>query len=1200
MVAVLPSMRVIHRCPGAACSWAIVLGTLLDLAVAARAADALPGGSFPAWQRHRDAVVKRPGLLRYYTFEEANLEFRNLAGADGVLRPVKTSGPATNAVLLVQGRWPKKPAVRLDREALAAAPFEITSRAFTVTAWIRVRGQGSVRGDSVASGGTLFSLGGGYWDGWRLTYGYPDKTLGFEIGRPKPASAVSVSAGPVPDNVWHHLAAVWTGQEMRLYVDGLLAGATAYAGNFTPPPKNAQFKIGLAGFGWGSVALDVDEVAVFNTALSGVDILRDAFFFDPGSPQMAERVEAGERAFAGRYYSVAVTEYRAALELCRAREPVAGALRLQLGQAFLRQKQPAAAAAEFSAVLEHPALPEGVRSLALRPLADLARQGAGGISPAAYAALLSAGALSPREQVEARMHLAQALRAENRFTAAREQYQQVLALTNASARERLTARLQLGHTAFEARDFTAARTEYSRILESPDAPAHFRSYAGLRMAQSFAAQKNFAAARTAYDKVQATAAYPAHHRAEAQECARELERVQAGLPPRDPNASRTQLPQRPAASVEFFVAPNGNDTHPGTRQQPFATLERARDAIRALKQRGPLPAGGAAVTLLPGEYALTATLKLAAEDSGTERAPVVYRAESKGAARLNGGVRLRGFQPVTDAGALARLPEEARGKVMQLDLKAQGLSDLGQLRQRGFGYNPSPVLELFFDGQAQPVARWPNEGFVRTGKLVDAGSRDPQRGATFEYAEDRPARWTQAREAWLMGYWRYLWAEATLGLASVDPQNRRLTAAHFYSYGGGIQADMPYYVFNLLEEIDMSGEWFLDRSSGLLYFWPPGDPAQASVELSMLAGPMIQMDSVSHVTVDGLLLELGRAQGVVLNGGTNCLLVGCTVRKLGGDGVMVNGGARHGLLGCDLYHLGRGGARVNGGDRRTLRPGGHFIENCHIYDFSRVDRTYTPAVWMDGVSNRIAHNSFHHSPGHALRLEGNDHLIEFNDIHDVVLETDDQGGLDMHYNPTYRGNVIRYNAWRDIGSGDVPCGQAGVRLDDAICEVLIYGNVFHRCSHVLFGGVQIHGGKENIVDNNLFVDCDYAVSFSPWGTTRWKSFLAEASRSGRLITNELYFARYPSLARLGENADVNSIWRNLVVDCGGLLTRDRGIQDLMDNLIVSGDPGFVDAAQQNFALKATARVLAQFGFRPIPFEHIGLYASEHRASAPSR
>ena len=91
----------------------------------------------------------------------------------------------------------------------------------------------------------------------------------------------------------------------------------------------------------------------------------------------------------------------------------------------------------------------------------------------------------------------------------------------------------------------------------------------------------------------------------------------------------------------------------------------------------------------------------------------------------------------------------------------------------------------------------------------------------------------------------------------------------------------------------------------------------------------------------------------------------------------------------------------------------------------------------------------------------------------------------MFYDPGYRGNVFRYNFWHHIGSG-LSCGQAGIRLDDIICGVLIYGNVFYRCSHGGFGGVQMNGGRDNIVDNNLFVDCKYAVSFSPWPRERWQ------------------------------------------------------------------------------------------------------------------
>jgi hypothetical protein len=271
---------------------------------------------------------------------------------------------------------------------------------------------------------------------------------------------------------------------------------------------------------------------------------------------------------------------------------------------------------------------------------------------------------------------------------------------------------------------------------------------------------------------------------------------------------------------------------------------------------------------------------------------------------------------------------------------------------------------------------------------------------------------------------------------------------------------------------------------------------------------------------------------------------------------------------------------------------------------SDLDRTYTPAVFMDGVGNRIAHNVFHDTPCHAVRLEGNDHVVEFNEIYRVVRESDDQGGLDIFFNPTYRGNIMRYNFWHDIGTkAETPCGQAGIRLDDAISGVLIYSNVFYRCSSSLFGAVQIHGGKENLVDNNLFLDCKYAVSFSAWGPDRWKQFLAspeivKATTQDVDITKPPYSTRYPALAQLAENCDINMIWRNVVYNCGGFLTRDRGLENLMENVVTTQDPGLKGAERLDFALKPDAPIYGRLGLRPIPFEEIGLYQSDLRASWP--
>ena len=417
----------------------------------------------------------------------------------------------------------------------------------------------------------------------------------------------------------------------------------------------------------------------------------------------------------------------------------------------------------------------------------------------------------------------------------------------------------------------------------------------------------------------------------------------------------------------------------------------------------------------------------------------------------------------------------------------------------------------------------------------------------------------------------------------------------------GYRQGQRYYALNLLCELERPGQWYLDRQSGRLYFYPPVDPAGAKIELS-LADSLLVLDGAAWVRIEGLTLEMGRRDGIVIRGGGHCLVAGCTLRRLGENGVVIEGGSDHGIFGCDLYCLGRGGARVQGGDRKTLTAGRHFVENCHTYDFSRVHRTYAPAVQLEGCGNRIAHNLFHDSPHQAMRIEGNDHVVEFNEVSNVVYESDDQGGVDMFYNPGYRGNVFRYNYWHHIGSG-LTCGQAGIRLDDIICGVLIYGNLFYRCAHGGFGGVQMNGGRDNIVDNNLFVDCKYAVSFGPWPRQRWQKALQSPEQLRRLhqevdIERPPYSTRYPELARLDEDRSANMVWRNLAVGCGEFFHNDQGLQDSMDNVAVGLNSPLVNAGKLELRGPARAAVLDYPGFRPIPLDQMGPYADPLRASWP--
>jgi hypothetical protein len=1225
-----------------------------------------PESALQAWTRHAEALEQRPDVLRLYAFDTATPDHPVVPSLAG--EPEALTYVSKDPLQLVDGRWPGRKAVRLDKGCFEGKPFDVKDKAFTVECWFRKHGQGGELGNGNTNG-MLFAQGDGYWGGLRVWTTYPARNLIFEIGRPQPGHAFGMSASDrVPDGVWHHLAATWDGREMRLYLNGLLLSTAEYKGDYTEP--KAPFRVGFANAGVGSVKMDVDEVAIYRRALSPAEILQSAHFQVPLRPDVQARFERATERIANKDWAAAGAELRAILGLRGVHPEYLALAHLALGRVLDRQNRTIDAVKEYVAVFENQSAPEGSREMALRLSGQTERRVANPVaSRAIYEKLLETPELGEAERISLRMNLAECCIRGGDFAAARAHYAALAESPGLPEGDRWSLRLQIAHTWLAAKDYPAARAEYAKLANQAGAPPELKGIAMLSIAHAFARERNYAGAAEAFAKARDCQDAPKHLRIEAEERIVEMKRLQQGFPARDPAATRVKVGPFPQPGATFYVASDGSDANPGTKDRPFASLTRARDAIREIKrggrgsvrssvptperrdeqregperrdeqregqerrdEQGGLPAGGIEILVRGGDYKATKTFELAEEDSGTQQAPVVYRAFPGERPSFSGGVQVKGFTLVKDPDTLARLPEEARGKVWQADLKSQGITDYGKLGTRGFGlsgYPCHPWADLYFDGKPMQLARWPNTGFVKVGEVTGGRFGTPESGkpGTFQYEGDRPARWGKATDIWVFGFWAFLWEGRCVQVASFDTEKRRLTTAQPSSYG--YQPGEPYYYFNLLEEIDTPGEWYLDRETGIVYLYPPAVAGQkvdagasdhpsprgsvgtslekAVVELPILEAPFVHMTHVSHVTLRGLAFGLGRAEGAVIAGGRRDLLAGCTFARLGTNGVVIEGGTEHGVLGCDIGTLGAGGMRVAGGDRKTLTPGGHFLENNHVYDFSRVDRVYAPAVHLDGVGNRIRHNLFHDSPHHGMRVEGYEHLIEFNEIHSVVYESDDQAGIDLFGNPAFRGNVLRYNFWHHIGSGHDVAGQAGIRLDDMISGVVMYGNVFQRCAGGQFGAIQIHGGKDNIADNNLFIDCKYAVSFSAWGQKRWEEQLASdwirkaVALGGVDITQPPYSARYPDLARMKEGADRNFLWRNLAVGCGHFAVRENGKNELLDNHVLADDPGFADPAARDFRLKDDSPIYDRFGFRPIPFDEIGLYPDEFRATWPVR
>ena len=667
-----------------------------------------------------------------------------------------------------------------------------------------------------------------------------------------------------------------------------------------------------------------------------------------------------------------------------------------------------------------------------------------------------------------------------------------------------------------------------------------------------------------------------------------------------------------AARSDFFVAPNGSDAHPGTKTKPFATLERARDAVRALRHGGSFPGRGLTVVWLrDGNYFRTNSLELTAADSGTANAPITWRGYRGERPRLLGGRTLTGFAPVADPAVIARFDEKARGHVVQLDLRALGITDFGEMKSRGFGRSATAHSELFFANRPMTLARWPNEGeFVKiagypeaSGRKDEHGGRQGQLEAGFHYAGDRPRRWQDTSDLWVHGYWAYDWANSYEKVTSLNLEERLVKTAPPYGCYG-FRKDQRYYFLNVLEELDQPGEWFLDRKAGMLYFWPPKPLESGEVLLSMSPQPLLKLTEVSHVTFHGLVLEATRGNAFEIHGGATNRVVGCLIRNLGNSGVVIKGGNGHGVSSCDVFDTGDGGVSLTGGERQTLAAGGHFVENCHFHRQGRWSKCYVAAVHLNGVGNRASHNLIHDHPHCAILFWGNDHLIEFNDIHHIALETGDVGAIYTGRDYTFRGNRIRHNYIHETGG--VGMGSMGVYMDDCVSGTEVFGNVFYKVHWAMFIG----GGRDHHVQNNIFVGCDPAVRIDARGLDKspvWRGMVEDTMRQ-RLaeVPLALYRERYPELKSLdryygppggpaitgdafkGVPPEGNVIQRNIAVGKWLEIAWHAKPEyvEVRDNL-VDTDPKFAAAEERDFRLRRDSPAF-KLGFQSVPFKQIGV------------
>lgn len=683
---------------------------------------------------------------------------------------------------------------------------------------------------------------------------------------------------------------------------------------------------------------------------------------------------------------------------------------------------------------------------------------------------------------------------------------------------------------------------------------------------------------------------------------------------------------------------------------PLRTLGAAQQAIRQARKSNALSVKGTTVRISGGTYSFAKTLQFDEDDSGTESAAIVWQAAPGETVIFSGGLAVDQFVPVSNPAVLKRFAAEARDHILQADLRALGLNEFAELSEKD-----GPGLELFFDHQRMQRARYPNAGYLLIddvpqsgGKLIHEGSWQWQRDdipvgrhfGRFTFSEAQPAQWQPADDIWLQGYFCWDWRDGLQRVARIDPDDRQIYLAPPY-HNYGFSKNQRYFFLNVLEALDQPGEWYLDREKGLLYFWPPKSLTDGPAQVSLLRGPLVALRNARHLRFENITFELSQTNAIEISGGNDNLIAGCTIRNVGVTGIYVDGGKQQGILSSNIYHTGSGAVIMLSGDRPTLTPGNSFVDNCHIYDIGQVRKTACRAVDVHGVGNRVAHNLIHDAPDAGIFYGGNEMVVEFNEIHSIAKESDDVGATYYGRDYTMRGNVVRYNYFHHLEK-PMHVGVMAVYLDDFASAATIYGNIFYKAGRAVFMG----GGRSHTIENNIFIESTPSVFLDARGLVRNTEYF-----DGRLTTlvdrmkamnyrQPPFSTAYPELLTLydddparpkynrilrnisvggrwldlysGLDLDLLEITGNLIADPvlfrtseeTGVETEhfaewDRGheatVQQFVQrgNEIISGDPGFVDAANADFRLREDSPAL-QLGFKPIPVEKIGLYKDRYR------
>jgi hypothetical protein len=330
------------------------------------------GEAAKVWRPLVSPWKSNPGVVAYYSFQDEKLECGQLRNRISLFPTSREDFKFFKEPIpcrMVQGRWPGKQAIELDRVPLRLPKNYVTGSKFAVSAWIRHAGLGIIQGGNAENVATIMALSDGVRSGWRIDLLFPSNRLTFQLARGKNDSAVGVvSSIRIPPKTWVHIAVTRNEDKIQIFVGGLLAGESEY---MIPPATftaENSLKIGYAGNGFSSAILQVDELTIFTDPPTLEHILFEAVQLPDNTFEHSDLLKIASESFIGRDYNKALSLFTDLCERCSTEKQVYSTLMYRIAEIYQLQNEGEQAKALVMSLAAQPDVNTTIRSFALHDL----------------------------------------------------------------------------------------------------------------------------------------------------------------------------------------------------------------------------------------------------------------------------------------------------------------------------------------------------------------------------------------------------------------------------------------------------------------------------------------------------------------------------------------------------------------------------------------------------------------------------------------------------------------------------------------------------------------------------------------------------------------------------------------------------------------------------------------------------------------